>query len=475
MKNNIFTKIFTTTNVVIKGIPIIFLCLFALCIFLKSKLLLTPVALVCLLMVLGIVFISRCKQEKWILWLIAIFVIAFITRILFIKIWPITPLSDCEMAYKLSEHLNAVDITKWHEVFAANEYYYDVWPMHVPFVIFQTLCIRLLGSSVLSIQLVNMFFSALTCVCVAICAEGLSKSKRVGIIAGLLMALNTTTLFMACFLVNQHVSTCFFIASMCFIIKKPFKTEILNYIFAGILLAVGHLLRPEMYIVVIAVLCMFIYEIIKGLSQNDKSKIINIIAKTLCFVLAFFAVIHIVNSMLLGLRWVDNSITTSKLEYKFMIGLNQETEGRFQDADYPLAANDLAVKEVLKERISGPIDTAKLMIKKLCFQFSSYNYWWLQADKGGNLRQFVINNIFEPLTQGYMFLIMVLAFVASIKMVKNTDKRISLLYIIYIGFMCAFALMEVQQRYAYITIPIVTILASMLFKSNTTGTIKSGK
>lgn len=478
MKNNTSSKIFAASNVVIKGIPIIFLGLFALCIFLKSKLLLTPVTLVSLSVVLGIVFISRYKQEKWIAWLIAIFLTAFVARIIFIILWPITPLSDCEMAYKFSEQLNAAAISRWHELFAANKYYYDVWPMHVPFVIFQTLCIRFLGNGILSIQVVNMFFSALTCVFVAICAEGLSKSKRVGIIAGLLMTFNITTLFMAGFLVNQHISTCFFMASMCFIIKRPFKAETVNYVFAGILLAVGHLMRPEMYIVVIAVLCMFIYEIMKGLSQKEKLKIksiINIIAKAVCFVLTFLLVINIANSILLGLRWVDNPITASKLEYKFMIGLNQETEGRFQDSDYPLAANDMAVKEVLKERISGPLDTAKLMIKKLCFQFSSYNYWWLQADKGGRSRQFIINNIFEPLTQGYMFLIIGLSFIASIKMIKNTDKRLSLLYIIYIGFLCAFALMEVQQRYAYITIPIVTVWASMLFKSNTARTREEGK
>ncbi len=473
-KQSISPKIFTAANVVIKGVPLLFLGLFALCILIKSKLWFTPVSLICLLMVLGIVFVSKWKQEKWTLWLTAIFVMAFVARLIFIKIWPITPLSDCEMAYRLSEQMNATALSKWHELFAANPYYYDVWPMHVPFVIFQTLCIKLFGSSIFSIQLVNMFFSALTCVFVAICAEGLSNSKRVGIVAGLLMAFHVTTLFMACFLVNQHVSTCFFMAALCFVIKKPFRSGLVNDLMAGVLLAIGHLMRPEMYIVVIAVLCMVVYEVIRLYAQQEEQKkraVKRVLAQGFCFLLTFFVVILVIDSLLLGLRWIDSSITESKLEYKLMIGLNQETEGRFQDVDYPLAANDLAVKEVLAERISGPADTATLMMKKLCFQFSSYNYWWLQADKGGTLRQYVINNIFEPLTQGYMFLILGLAFVAVIRMRKSADPRLSLLYIIYIGFLCAFALMEVQQRYAYITIPIAIVLASMLFKKDAKETV----
>ncbi len=454
---------YLAASIVIKGIPIIFMGLFALCIFFKSQLFLTPITLANLLLVLGIVLVSGRNRSRWGLWLWAVFAVALALRMVFINIWQITPASDCEMAFELSGVLAKTPLAGWHETFAANRYYYDVWPMHVPFVIFQTLCIKLLGNSVVSVQIVNMIFSSLTCVFIALCAEGLTDSKRVGKIAGMFMAFNITTLFMACFLVNQHVSTCFFMAAVCMIIKKPFKHTSVNHILGGILLGIGHLMRPEMYIILIAVLCMLVYEIVRCCAQKKYKPVAGVLFRCLCFTAAFFAVLCTVNSALLNLRWVDNSIMESKLEYKLMIGLNQETEGRFRDEDYPLAANDLAVKEVLRERLSGPVDTAVLMIKKLCFQFSSYNYWWLQADKGGSIRQFVINNIFEPVTQGYMLFMILFAFLASIKTYKNTDVRLLLLYTVYIGFLCAFALMEVQQRYAYITIPPVTVFGAMLF------------
>lgn len=459
-------KIYTFANATVKGLPIIFWGSFAICILLKSRLFLTPVTMISAAVIAVPILISKYKQEKWTIWLITIFLIAFLLRLIFIIVWPITPLSDAATAYQFSEQLSAASIGKWHEVFAANEYYYNVWTMHVPYVIFQTICLRVLGNSLFSIQIVNMLFSSLTCVFVALCAEGLSENKRVGIIAGSFMAFNITTLFMAGFLVNQHISTCFFVASMYFIIKTPFSSKAVNYAFSGMLLAAGQLMRPEMYIVVIAVFCMFVFEFIRSFSEHKltKNDVLAAVKRFLCFFLSFFIIMNIANAALLHLRWVDQSILESKLLYKFMIGLNQETEGRFQDSDYPLAANEELVKEVLKERLSGPFDTAKLMIRKLCFQFSSYNYWWLQADKGGSLRQFIIDHIFEPLTQSYMFLMILFSQAASVGLFKNTDKRLALLNIILIGYLCAFALMEVQQRYAYITIPIVTILAALFFR-----------
>lgn len=470
MKTGLSQKINTLANYTVKGIPLFFWALFAICILWKSKLFLTPVSLLPAALIAVLVFCSKYKQEKWILWLIVIFAAAFAARLLFIRIWPMTPMSDAKMEYEFSEQLSNASVRRWHELFAANTYYYDVWCMHVPHVVYTVICMRLLGNNVFSLQVVNMLFSSLTCVFAAMCGEGLSGSKRAGILAGLFMAFHTTTLFMACFLVNQHVSTCFFLASMYLIIKQPFKSEAVNFVISGILLATGQLMRPEMYIVVIAVFCMFIYDIItkaaskeRGLTKKDAAMLAG---RFLCFLVSFFVVMGIANAALLRLGWVNNSILESKLEYKFMIGLNQETEGRFQESDYPLAADDEAVKELLQERLSGPVDTATLMIKKLCFQFSSYNYWWLQAEKGGNIRQYVIDHIFEPLTQSYMFIVFLFYLAASVRSFKIEDRRLALLNIILTGYLCAFALMEVQQRYAYITIPVVVILASLFFRSD---------
>lgn len=188
MKTSIFKKLGTLENGMVKGLPIVFWGVFAVYILVKSRLFLTPVTLMPAALIAMLILCSKFKQEKWTLWLIAIFIIAFSARMVFLRGWPITPLSDSADAYQFSAQLSAASVKSWHEVFAANPYYYEVWTMHVPYVIYQTICMRVLGDSLFSIQVVNVFFSSLTCVFVAMCAEGLSGSKRAGIIAGLLMA-----------------------------------------------------------------------------------------------------------------------------------------------------------------------------------------------------------------------------------------------------------------------------------------------
>ena len=456
LKNGVWLRL------IVFGLPMLLIALFAGCIAVKS--LLSPWALPALPLAAAALLplLPGFKPKRWWPWMAGVFAAAFLLRLIFIYVWPITPLSDCKTGYDFSLQLSVNAISTWHEVFASDLYYYEVWPMHAPFMVYQALCLRLLGPGIRSIQLVNVFFSALTCVFAAMCAEGLTKSIKAGIAAGLLMAFNPTTLFMASFMVNQQVSTCFFVLFLYFIIKRPCKAGPVNYALSGLALAVGQLMRPEMYIVVIAVVCMFVYELIMN-SGVTAAKIKGGAVRLLCFLGVFFAVMASANALFMGLRWVKEPITQSKLSYKLMIGLNQETEGRFKDSDYPLAANDLAVEEILDERLSGPLETAELMLKKICFQFSSYNYWWLQADEGGSLRQFVTAHIFEPLTQGYMFIVMVLAIIASVGVFRRGDRRFALLYIIYIGYVCAFALMEVQQRYAYITVPVLTVLAALAF------------
>ena len=296
MKTGLFRKLGTLENGIVKGLPIVFWGVFAAYILVKSRLFLTPVTLMPAAMIAVLILCSKFKPEKWTLWLIAIFIIAFSARLVFLKGWPITPLSDCEMGYRFSTQLSEASGKRWHEVFAANPYYYKVWPMHVPYIIYQTICMRVLGNSLFSIQVVNVFFSALTCVFVAMCAEGLSGSKRSGIVAGLLMAFNITALFMSSFLVNQHIATCFFAASIYVLIKEPVKGRVLNYVFSGILLAASQLMRPEMYIVVIAVLCMFVYDIIakrsSGKHEVSRQYLAASAAKFLCFLVSFFVVIN---------------------------------------------------------------------------------------------------------------------------------------------------------------------------------------
>ena len=380
-----------------------------------------------------------------------IFITALILRLICLKYWTINPLSDAKQGLEFSMQLANAKISDWNIVFSQSDYYYNVWPMHSPHKIYQTLALFMFGKNIYSIQLLNVMFSALSCVFTYLIAKALF-SEKAGLTAGFLMVFNPTALLFSALLVNQHPSTTFCLAALFVYLKKPCKSHWLNIIISALLLTISQLLRPEMYIVLIAIFCYEIY--LAAMENLDYRKILGFLA----YCVVFFLLLLAVDKALMSAGWINNSILNSNLKYKIAVGQNQATEGRFLDSDYPLAGDEEALDRLLIERLSPPKETLILMYKKLLFQFSSYNYWWLQADKGGNLRQYILNNAFDPVLQSYMMIIMLFALLNTI--FKRNKKENALLHIIFIGFLISFALMEVQQRYAYLFVYIFTIWGS---------------
>ena len=388
---------------------------------------------------------------------IFIFLLALALRLLCLKFWQMTPLSDCKLGFDASLSLAEYGLGEWADIMQQNTYYYETWAMHVPYVLYQAFAMKILGNSIVSIQIFNCFFSALSCYYTYKIAYALYSKRNIALFAGLLLAINPTSLLMSAFIVNQHGSTALMLGSLYYIIFAPRKKVLTNIVLGGVFLGFAQLMRPEMYIVLIAYICYNIYLLICDFSKKN---LMENIKNVLIFTAVFFIIIIWADFTLQGLGLTNTSITESNLNYKLMIGLNQETEGRFLDADYLLAGNDEAVDALLQSRLSSPAETLMLFFKKWLFQFSSYNYWWLQADKGGPARQMFIEEGFEPLLQGYMMFILLGAGIASLKSSYRRKRIFALLNIIFIGYLASFALMEVQQRYVYMMVPIFTIYAS---------------
>ncbi len=388
---------------------------------------------------------------------IFVFLAALALRLLCLKFWQFEPLSDCKLGFDASLALAESPIGGWHEIMQQNTYYYETWAMHTPYVLYQTLAMKLLGSSVLSIQIFNCFFSALSCYYTYKIAYALYSKRNVALFASLLLAVNPTCLLSSAFIVNQHGSTALMLGSLYHIIFAPRKSQSANIVLGSVFLALAQLMRPEMYVVLLAYICYNIYLLICDFSKKN---LLEAVKNTVIFVAVFFAIIAAADFILQATGLTNASITDSKLNYKLMIGLNQETNGKFLDADYPLAGDDQAVNALLASRLSSPLETVMLFFKKWLFQFSSYNYWWLQAYKGGPARQMFIAEGFEPLLQGYMMFILFGAGVSTLKNFYRHKRIFALLNIIFIGYLCCFALMEVQQRYVYLLIPVFTLYAA---------------
>jgi len=154
--------------------------------------------------------------------------------------------------------------------------------------------------------------------------------------------------------------------------------------------------------------------------------------------------------------YVEKNITSGNYKYKVAVGLNAESNGRWNEADSQLAYDEVALDGLIKERTQNKLDLVVLGAKKIMHQYGTYNYDWCIEAKTGNFAR----KWHEPLTNGTMLVILLLCFFKVIMSIYNKSRREVLLLVTMLGYFLIYTVIEVQNRYNYFMIPIFVIFAS---------------
>jgi len=416
--------------------------------------------LIAFLCILFCVYITPNKINKYSLWMSVIFIAALVLRFIFAVKWSIEPISDFKRTYDAASTLIPYPIKDWNEIIvASNTGYRTTFSMIMPYVLFEALVLKFFGGGIFTLKMVNVIAGACTCVLTASIAQKIFN-RRAGIIAGLLMALNPVCLFFTPVLSNQHTETFFFVASLFFFINKPFKHNYINIIISSLLLLIAQLLRSEMYIVLMAVLCYAIWKILLNI-KNHTAPIFKysaqITAQLTTFLCVFFIGLFCISGILVHYKVIETPLTNSTFTYKIAVGLNQKTMGTFDRNDSAFINDEAALKALIKERVKDPSALADLFFKKLVYQFGTYNYTWSITGK----TDYVSKNIYPYLTSGYMFIILLFSCLSVFWSIRKHKNSFIFIMIILLGYIIAFSIIEIQDRYNYFLIPIFAILSSM--------------
>ena len=368
-------------------------------------------------------------------------VFAFVFRALTLILWNLPQTSDFRMNYELSELISTIPIGYWGEfVHELNTQYTGTWSAHMPFIIYQSLVIK----SGLSLGILNAVYGTASCVFAALAAKELF-GKKAFTAALLLMALNPLEILFTPVLSNQHIAVMFFIASIWLLLRsRGYARTVLS----ALLMGISQIFRPEMYVAVIG--AVMFYAIITVRDKNKKPVIQAVI-----FALTFAAVIIACDLIFRGLGLISGHIFSGNLGYKICIGLNQESGGGWNEADSLLINNPDLIRSTLFERVfqNGNI---LHMFQKVMYQFGSYVYPWILDIEGHPEFSDVIC---RRAVSAYMIAVSALA---SVKLFRDSQSRLKLfpVFVIIFGYMAVFSIIEVQARYNYVVIPLLTVLAS---------------
>lgn len=412
---------------------------------------------------MGIVFVCVCAayfMERLGAWSLAVVgVIALGSRLLMLAVWNLPPQNDFLTTYEIALRLSEVSFWQWGSVLSdIGQLYRDYWCVHMPFILSETAVLKIFGGGYVSIQIVFAFFSAGSCVLTALLGEKVF-GKRIGILAGLLYIFQPTALFFTSVLSNQHMAVFFCLFGLYFIVAKPLKSRAANSILAGTALAFSQLARPEMYVVLVAVACYEIY-VVLTVWRNDNTKIVALI-KTAVLKMAsmffiFFAILLLCNVVLTGTGLIKGSMFEGNFSYKIAVGMNAESQGEWNASDAEVCNDSEELNRRIRERLQQPGKLAALVLKKEGVLLGSYDYGWCTEGKSG----YIAEKFFPLMSEAYMLLILLCAIAACIYGFKSNPKEQMLLELFLFGFFLIFALIEVQNRYNFLFLPALCILAS---------------
>lgn len=403
---------------------------------------------------------------KWnispIAFIIAIFVLAFLSKGILVLLTDTKPVSDFNTFYQ-----NAVRLANGDKTFSKTDYF-RTWAYQTGPVMYYALIMKLFGTALLPLKLVNCFFMAITNTFIYLTARKMS-SEYAARFAALLYLLYPAPYFLAGVLTNQHFAACMLLAGIYVLTLEQLNWGVKGII-AGILISLGNAVRPLGIIIISAAV---IWGIIEAVRLKKAGKVCVIVLLVVTYLTVNFGISTVVKRTDINSEGLVNNFPM----WKFVLGFNEKSNGQFSFDDqykifdiHDFNKRNLAAKQALKQRLSiGAPRLAKLMNMKQAVMwawFDTLRWGFYDQVKGGALVAPKTLKKYEPYILGtekiYYILVFMLMLSGLIYSLKNqkVNNGILLLTIVLLCYFGAHFLIEVQVRYRYFAVILVFIIAA---------------
>ena len=357
--------------------------------------------------------------------------------------------------------------------------YFQLWSYQSFFVALLAGAIKLFGATPVTFRLMNVFFSALTNLLV----YGLARrfaSERASRLAALLFLLYPGTYFLIPLLTNQHLSECLLLAAF-WVCTAPARSTArrlwLNGA-GGVLLALSNAVRPMGVVAAMAMCACLVLQLLEWLGDRSRSLGARLLPG-LCFLAAYFLCGKLLSGLVIWTGLNHYGLSNQAPEWKFILGLNQESLGRYSDADAAAVFGQgvdqrQALEQLVKERMSISLpDLLKLMVQKIRIMWGGFEdaSWILTPRYLDELEQqglkelvlYVVDKL-QRLGSGCyiaMGLINAGGALSALRQRKPLPETQRLLMLTALAYFCAHLFIEIQVRYrSTMTVLLIVLAAS---------------
>ncbi len=328
--------------------------------------------------------------------------------------------------------------------------------------------VRVFGESVFAVTVLNAVLTALSCGLIWLLTEEL-VSERAAFLAALLWAVAPCKLMLGSLVFSEPIYT--FLILLFFYLFLRLEKELragsvpaaCGLALLGLLLAAVNIVRPIAPILLIALTLLLVF------LRGDEAKDLRLWARWLLILAVMLGLYR--GALLLWDGHVERTLgqeAASVPWYNIYVGLNEETGGRYTDADMDLLtaylrqgqSADEAQRSMIphiRERLAAGIDfRALLSVKLFSFlgadQLGGYTYRFTRPERFVKLCM-VICNVFY-------YGVFLAGILGVLRMIRSRALSPGLLLPLYfLGLTLAHMLVEVADRYHYSLIPVLIIIA----------------
>jgi 4-amino-4-deoxy-L-arabinose transferase-like glycosyltransferase len=377
-------------------------------------------------------------------------------RLVWVFLVPTLPVSDFQDMYA-----GALEAASGNAAFGHNEYF-TRWVYQFGFTMYEALVIKLFGPQLIALKLFNVLFQAGTALLVYRSAA-LAFNETSGRIAGLLYAVYVPHIMMGSVLTNQHISTFFFTLAFYLLIRRRF-TGAYVWLAVGLCLGIGHLMRPlGSFFVVGFVAYVVLFRLVPAIREREWAALA---VRTAGVLAVFWIVQHGASAALTQSGIAEHPLGNREPYWKFMVGLNPETNGGWSYEDdmyalrYPAGEErNQAELALLKERLKNGSEVAELFVRKAKAMWGdedSAPLWSLYGVDGEGLKPLLTR--IERIEYVLMALFGLIAM--TVIAFRGGSSEACLYLLLLLGYAALHIVIEIQTRYRFDIFPCIFVLQS---------------
>ena len=317
--------------------------------------------------------------------------------------------------------------------------YFINWAYQMGHVIYQALLLSIINN-ITFLKIANAIITSLTVIMIYNIGKELS-SKKAAFIISIIYSIFLFPLLLNTVLTNQFLPMLLILIAIYLWIKRK-KENYWIVIIIGILLGISNILRSEVVVIIIAFL---LYTLFLMLKQEKKKELI---ISFLLILTSYLFITQGTSYLLKATNISPNGLENNNTAWKFLEGLNIETNGQYSTEDAVKYAMDKnKTEKALQKRIQKDWKDFPLLFAK------KTKILWLNSDLSwslGHIKDIKKLKIYEGINQIFIYFFFIMALLSSITVFKKTYKKQQiLLFLILFVYFGVYLFIEIMPRYAY--------------------------